>query len=146
MFEVWTAVRFIHILSAAVWVGGQLTISALLLPALRAKLAVRDRAAVMRRVGRRFGKFTVLVFLPVQLASGVLLAWHHGVTLGTLAEPGYGRTLLAKLIVVALVLAAAGLHGWAQGTRRADLARTFAMASLAGSLIIILLATALVEG
>lgn len=146
MFEIWSLVRFVHVVSAAVWVGGQLTITALLLPVLRAKLVAGDRAAVMRQIGRRFGKFTVIGFLPVQVGSGLLLAWRHGVTPGTLTEPGYGRTLLAKLIVVTLVLAAAGLHGWAQGTRRADLARAFAIASLAGSLIIILLATALAEG
>lgn len=146
MFEVWSLIRFVHILSAAVWVGGQLTITALLLPVLRAKLAVGDRATVMRQVGRRFGKFTVIGFLPIQVGSGLLLAWRHGVTFGMLTEPGYGRTLLAKLIVVTLVLAAAGLHGWAQGTGRADLARAFAIASLSGSLIVILLATALVEG
>jgi len=146
VFELWTLIRFVHVLSATVWVGGQLTISALLLPVVRRGLAARDRATVMRGVGRRFGRFTVVVFLPVQLGSGVLLAWHHGVGFATLAEPGYGRTLLAKLIVVALVMAAAGVHGWAQGTRRAGAARAFAIVSLLGSFLIVLLAVSLVEG
>lgn len=131
MFELWTLVRFLHVLSAMVWVGGQLTLTAMLLPVVRARLAAGDRAEVMRHVGRRFGLFTLAVFLPVQIITGVLLS------------PGYGRTLLAKLIVVALVLAASGVHGWAQGTARAELARAFAVGSLLGSLVIVLLATAL---
>ena len=146
MPELWTLVRFLHVLSAMVWVGGQLTLTALLLPVIRARLAAADRAAVMRQIGRRFGMFTVTVFLPVQLSTGVLLAWHHGVTLASLTQPGYGRTLLAKLVVVALVLAASGVHGWAQGTRRADAARVFALGSLLGSLVVVLLATALPGG
>jgi uncharacterized membrane protein len=143
MLDLWSLVRFLHVLSAMVWVGGQLTLTAMLLPVVRARLAATDRAAVMRQVGRRFGMFTVAVFLPVQLTTGVALAWHHGVTLASLSEPGYGRTLLAKLVVVALVLAASGVHGWAQGTRRAGAARVFAIGSLLGSLVIVLLATAL---
>lgn len=143
MFELWSLVRFLHVLFAMVWVGGQLTITTMLLPVVRARLAAGDRAEVMRHVGRRFGLFTLVLFLPVQIGTGVLLAWHHGVAFGSLLSPGYGRTLLAKIIVVGLVLAASGVHGWAQGTARAELARAFAVGSLLGSLVIVLLAAAL---
>lgn len=146
MLDLWSLVRFLHVLSAMVWVGGQLTLTAMLLPVVRARLTGTDRQAVMRQVGRRFGMFTVTVFLPVQVATGALLAWHVGVTPGSLTEPGYGRTLLAKLVVFSLVLAASGVHGWAQGTRRAGAARVFALGSLLGSLVIVLLATALPGG
>lgn len=143
MLGLWSLVRFAHVLSAMVWVGGQLTLTAMLLPVVRTRLTAADRADVMRRIGRRFGMFTVTVFLPVQVGTGALLAWRHGVTFASLAHPGYGRTLLAKLIVFTLVLAVSGLHGWAQGTRRAGWARSFALGSLLGSVIIVLLATAL---
>jgi uncharacterized membrane protein len=139
----WSLVRFVHVVSAMVWVGGQLTISAMLLPVVRRLLDAEGRATVLTGVGRRFGKFTVAVFLPLQVGSGVALAWHKGVTIPSLADPGYGRTLAAKLIAFALVMLAAGVHGWAMGTRRQMLARALAIASLVGSLAIVLLATAL---
>lgn len=62
-------------MSAMVWVGGQLTISVLLLPIVRDRLTGTDRADVMRQIGRRFGSFTITVFLPVQIATGILLTW-----------------------------------------------------------------------
>jgi uncharacterized membrane protein len=139
----WSLVRFVHVVSAMVWVGGQLTITAMILPVVRRLLDVPDRLAVLTGVGRRFGRFTITVFLPLQVATGVALAWHKGVTIPSLADPGYGRTLAAKLVAFALVMVAAGVHGWAMGTARRSLARALAIASLVGSLAIVLLATAL---
>lgn len=139
----WSLVRFIHVVSAMVWVGGQLTISAMVLPVVRRLLSPQDRLPVLTGVGRRFGLFTVVAFLPLQVGTGILLAWHKGVTLSSLAEPGYGRTLAAKLVAFALVMVAAGGHGYAMGTTRQALARSLAIATLVGSLAIVLLATAL---
>lgn len=139
----WSFVRFLHVVSAMVWVGGQLTISLMVLPVARRLLKVEDRGLVLQAVGRRFGIFTVVAFLPLQVGSGLLLAWHRGVTVASLADPGYGRTLAAKLVAFALVLVAAGGHGWALGTKRQSFARVLAIASLIGSLAIVLLATAL---
>lgn len=139
----WSLVRFIHVVSAMVWVGGQLTISAMVLPVVRRLLSAEDRLPVLTGVGRRFGLFTAVAFLPLQVGTGILLAWHKGVTFSSLAEPGYGRTLAAKLVAFALVMVAAGGHGYAMGTTRQALARSLAIATLVGSLAIVLLATAL---
>lgn len=139
----WSLVRFVHVVFAMIWVGGQLTISAVLLPTVRRLLGIEERAAVLTGVGRRFGLFTVTLFLPLQVTSGVLLAWHKGVTFSSLGDPGYGRTLAAKLVAFVLVMIAAGVHGWAMGTHRQLFARALAISSLVGSLAIVLLATAL---
>ncbi|HET8600221.1 MAG TPA: hypothetical protein VFL99_07840 [Segeticoccus sp.] len=143
MLGLWPFVRFLHVVSAMVWVGGQLTLTALLLPLIRQRLKVADAAGLMRSVGQRFGVYTLSVFLPVQVGTGALLAWREGVTFTSLTHPGYGRTLLAKLTVFALVLLASGLHGWAHGTGRKEVARALAVGSLIGSVVIVLLATAL---
>lgn len=143
MLGLWAFVRFLHVLSAAVWVGGQLVVSLLLMPVVRRRLAADVRAEVLTDVGRRFGVWTGAGFLPVQIATGIALAAHHGVTWASLADPGYGRTLAAKLIVFVLVMAAAGGHGIARAAGRDGWARALALASLVGSVVIILLATAL---
>lgn len=139
----WTVIRFLHVVSAALWVGGQLTVSLVVLPLARRLLDDQRRAGVLRAVGRRFGLFTAALFLPVQLGTGVALAWRKGVTWASLADPGYGRILAAKLLLFCAVMAAAAVHGWASGTARPRLARTMAVTSLVGSLGIVLLATAL---
>ncbi|MDP4510088.1 hypothetical protein [Nonomuraea turcica] len=139
----WSVVRFLHVLGAALWVGGQLTVSLVVLPLARRLLDEQRRGQVLTAVGRRFGLLTVAAFLPVQLATGVAIAWHKGVTWASLAEPGYGRILAAKLLLFCAVMAAAGGHGWATGAGRPTLARAMAVTSLVGSLGVVLLATAL---
>lgn len=138
----WSVVRFLHVTGAALWVGGQLTISLVLLPLARRMLPAEQCAGVAREVGRRFGIFTGAVFLPVQITTGVAMAWHKGVTWTSLTQPGYGRILAAKLLLFGAVIAVAGLHGWA-GSRHPSLARALAVTSLTGSVGIVLIATAL---
>ncbi|QKW38062.1 hypothetical protein HUT06_32030 [Actinomadura sp. NAK00032] len=138
----WSVIRFLHVSGAALWVGGQLTISLVLLPLARRKLAAGQYTGMAREVGRRFGIFTGAVFLPVQITTGVAMAWHKGVTWASLAEPGYGRILAAKLLLFGAVVAVAGVHGWAS-SRHPSFARSMAIASLVGSVGIVLMATAL---
>jgi uncharacterized membrane protein len=143
VLDAWSLVRFLHVVGAVVWLGGQLTISALVMPAARGRLADDARARLMRVLGMRFGIATVTVLIPVQIATGVALAWHKGVTWESLAEPGYGRVLAGKLTAFVLVMLAAGLHGWAISAGRPTLARSLAVSSLVGSFVVVLLATAL---
>jgi uncharacterized membrane protein len=143
---IWVVVRFLHVLGAVVWVGGQLTITAVVLPPVRRLLGLEDRGAVLQAVGRRFARITMAAFLPSQIITGWLLAWHHGVTWQSLAEPGYGRTLTAKLVLFTFVMGAASVHGIAQSRRRTALARAASLASLIASIGVVLLATGLVEG
>lgn len=141
--DVWSLVRFVHVLGAILWVGGQVTVSMLVLPVARRRLGDRERAELMRTVGLRLGVVTLAAFIPAQVVTGVALAWHKGVTWASLGEPGYGRTLAGKLVAFVLVMLAAGLHGRANGVGRRTLARSLAVASLVGSLVVVLLATAL---
>ncbi|PWI12914.1 hypothetical protein DI272_01190 [Streptomyces sp. Act143] len=139
----WSLVRFAHVAGAALWVGGQLALSLVVLPLARRLLAPEARDDFAAAAGRRFGMLTGAVFLPVQLATGWAMARHKGVTWAALAEPGYGRTLAAKLALFVVVMLAAAGHGIAHSRGRADLARALAVVSLVGSLGVVLLATAL---
>ena len=143
MLGAWSVVRFAHVLSAMVWVGGQLVISALLLPVARRRLPVAVRLDLLSDLGRRFGIWTAAGFLPIQIGTGIALAAHKGVTVASLGDPGYGRTLAAKLAVFAAVMLLAAVHGVARSRGDVALARGCAVASLLGSLWIVLLATAL---
>ncbi|MFR0354261.1 hypothetical protein [Streptomyces sediminimaris] len=139
----WSLVRFLHVTGAMLWVGGQLALTLVVLPLARHLLAAEAKDRFGAAAGRRFGLLTGAVFLPLQLGTGWAMAWHKGVTWTSLAEPGYGRTLAAKLGLFAVVMAAAAGHGIAHARGRADLARALAVVSLVGSLGVVLLATAL---
>lgn len=144
IITIWTLVRFIHILSAMAWVGRQLLLSLLVLPVLRRRLDATSRTPLTREVGVRFGVFTVAVFLPLQLVTGIALAANRGLSMHSLAEPGYGRILGAKVALFAAVLLAAGMHGVAVGRDQDRLARLLGVATLLGSVGVVLLATSLV--
>lgn len=95
---------FLHVLAATVWVGGQLTLAALV-PALR-----RLGPDVPRAAARRFN----LVAWP---AYGVLVAtgiWN--VAAAGHMSAGYRATLIAKVAVVAASGITAILHARARST------------------------------
>ncbi len=101
----WDTVRlFLHVLAATVWVGGQLTLAALV-PALR-----RVRPDAPRTAARRFN----LVAWP---AYGVLIvtgAWNIAAVSPMTAS--YRATLIAKLAVVAASGITAVLHARSKTT------------------------------
>jgi uncharacterized membrane protein len=143
MPDAWSLIRFAHVVGAALWVGGQLTLTLIVLPLARRSMPADQQAAVVPAIGRRFARLTLAAFLPVQVATGLALAAHAGVTPATVAQPGYGRTLAAKLALVAAAMLAAAGHGVAASRGRPVLARAAALCSLVCSLGVILLATAL---
>jgi hypothetical protein len=49
--------------------------------------------------------------LPALVVTGVAFAWHRGVTFGSFDDPGYGRLLGIKLVLVVVSIALAAVHG-----------------------------------
>lgn len=139
----WSLVRFAHVVAAMVWVGGQLLLSGVVLPVLRGQLEPQARGPLVRVMAKRFALVANAVLLPVLLATGIGLAWHRGVTLGSFDDAGYGRLLGIKLVLVVVSVALAAVHG-VMATRQPRLARPLAMAGLGSSLAIVVFATALV--
>jgi putative copper export protein len=96
----WDTIRlFLHLLAATVWVGGQITLAALV-PALRRLGSDVPRAAVRRFNQVAWPAFAVLIITGIW---NIIAVWPqvHG---------GYETTLVVKLIVVAISGAAAALH------------------------------------
>jgi uncharacterized membrane protein len=67
----WDAIRWLHLLAVAFFVGGQLFLAACFVPVLR------DDRARMQAVARRFGHGT-LVALAVLIVTGAAMASHFG--------------------------------------------------------------------
>lgn len=114
----WDAVRlFLHVLAATVWVGGQLTLAALV-PALRAAGADVPRAAARAFNRVAWPAFAVLIITGVWNIAAVSDDDHGS----------YRTTLIVKLVVVA----ASGLTAWlhARATTKAGLAVFGALTAL----------------
>jgi len=103
----WDTIRlFLHVLAATVWVGGQLTLAALV-PALR-----RFGAEVPQAAARRFNQVAWVAF-AVLIVTGVwnIIAVNHQVS----HNASYRTTLIVKLVVVAIPGVTALLHARARG-------------------------------
>ncbi len=102
----WDTIRlFLHVLAATIWVGGQLTLAAVV-PVLR-----RLGAEIPRAAARRFNQVAWPAF-GVLIITGIWnIAAVHGQIKGS-----YETTLVVKLIVVAISGVTAALHARAKST------------------------------
>ncbi|WP_020523067.1 hypothetical protein [Catelliglobosispora koreensis] len=141
--DLWVLARFVHVVGAAFWVGGQLLLALVVMPLARRQLDSEIRHHLMAAAGRRFARLTLAVALPLQIGTGIALAAHNSVTWASLAEPGYGRTLAAKLGLLTIAMMFAAGHGIAAAKGHRSMSRALSAAGLACSAGVILLATAL---
>lgn len=90
MSEIWLAVRWLHVLAMAFFVGGQFLVAVAVVPVER-RAADPER---LRAAARRFG-YGTLVAIAVLLITGAAMASHF--------ERWSDGTLQLKLALVALV-------------------------------------------
>lgn len=104
----WDTIRlFLHVLAATIWVGGQVTLAALV-PVLR-----RLGAEVPRAAARRFNQVAWPAF-AVLVLSGL---WNV-IAVRAQVTGSYEITLVVKLIVVAISGVSAALHARARSKPR----------------------------
>jgi putative copper export protein len=102
----WDTVRlFLHVLAATVWVGGQITLAALV-PVLR-----RLGAEIPRAAARRFNQIAWPAF-GVLILTGI---WNV-IAVRSQITGSYEVTLVVKLVVVAISGVTAALHARARST------------------------------
>jgi putative copper export protein len=115
----WETLRlFLHILAATIWVGGQLTLAALV-PTLRAMGAQAPKAAAQRFNQVAWPAFGVLVLTGI---------WNIVAESDKQSDPGYQATLGIKMALVLLSGVSAFLHTRAKS--KAGLAVWGALAAL----------------
>jgi len=101
---------WIHITSAAIWVGGSLFIGVVFAPILKKmEMSVEERLQLMIRVGRRFNKLA-LPALFILIATGMYQAHLVLQKSDILYETSYGHVLIIKMILVAALLVLYAVH------------------------------------
>jgi len=101
---------WIHITSAAIWVGGSLFIGVVFAPILKKmSMPIEERIQLMVQVGRRFNKIA-LPALFILIATGVYQAQLVLQKSDILYDSSYGHVLIIKMILVAALLAIYAIH------------------------------------
>lgn len=161
LFFVW-----LHVVAAAVWIGGMLFLALVLVPVVRREEYREHAARLVHLTGTRFSRVG-WVCLGVLVASGFVNLWFRGIGWAALVNAGFwtspfGRVLGIKLLLVATILALSAWHDFGVGPRAtaawqadptsAEAGRLRRMASWFGRLNLLLalavvgLAAALVRG
>ncbi|HKY51198.1 MAG TPA: copper resistance protein CopC [Candidatus Limnocylindria bacterium] len=108
------AIDYLHVIAISIWLGGVVAFSYVAMPAARSSDA--------RELGGTIWRFslTALVAVTVIVTTGVLSAFDRLVLLEDLIETPYGVALLAKIVLLAglLALGALNLLVWGPRLRR----------------------------
>ena len=101
---------WVHITSAAIWVGGSLFIGVVFAPILnKMSMPVEERIQLMVQVGRRFNKLAMPA-LFILMATGMYQAHLVLQKSDILYETSYGHVLIIKMILVAALLVLYAVH------------------------------------
>ena len=101
---------WIHITSAAIWVGGSLFIGVVFAPILKKmSLSVEERLHLMIKVGRRFNKIAVPALITL-IVTGMYQAHLVLQKSEILYDTSYGNVLIIKMILVAGLIATYAIH------------------------------------
>ena len=101
---------WIHITSAAIWVGGSLFIGAVFAPILKKmSMSVQERLQLMIKVGRRFNKIAI-PSLIILMATGMYQVHLVLQKPDILYDTGYGNVLIIKMILVAALIVTYAIH------------------------------------
>jgi putative copper export protein len=103
------------VLSAAVWVGGTVFLVAVAVPYARS-LGEQRRTEVAAAIGRRFRPVAWTAMAGL-VGSGLYMLQKLGYLDGRLTSTSNGRLMLAKLALVALLVALSALHDFVLGPR-----------------------------
>jgi uncharacterized membrane protein len=103
-------ITWIHLVAAAIWVGGSLFIGIVFSPLLKTMTnSVEERMQIMIRVGRRFNKIAVpsliILMLTGLYTSHVLLSKPE-----LLVATSYGTYLIIKIILVIMLIFVYAVH------------------------------------
>ena len=101
---------FIHLATSSLWVGAL----ALLVPVMRQRKRLATEAAGFLYVANAFDRFSVLAGASVfaVMVTGVFNGLVEIPTWSALTDTTYGKVLLAKLIIVAVLLPIAGINAF----------------------------------
>lgn len=115
----WLLIRWIHVMAAVVWIGGNLILAMVIVPYFRQNLPPVQRIQLLTQIGKRFepivwGCVGILFFTGI---ANIFDAIDLGSPTGYEGINTFMRTLLIKLILFIALLILTALHSFVFGPR-----------------------------
>jgi len=103
-------ITWIHLVAAAIWVGGSLFIGIVFSPLLKTMTSsIQERMQIMIRVGRRFNKIAI-PSLIILMATGLYTSHVLLSKPELLVSTSYGTFLIIKIILVIALIITYAVH------------------------------------
>ena len=111
----WLLIRWIHILAAVTWIGGNITLAMIIVPYFRQNLLPIKRIHLLTQIGKRFepvvwGCVLILFFTGI---GNVF----ESLGLSNIEANAYMRTLLIKLLLFIILLILTAIHSFVLGPK-----------------------------
>lgn len=111
----------IHIIAAAIWVGGMAFVALVIVPYTRRSCGDNEARTLLAVSGHRF-RAVVWACFSLLILTGIYNLYVRGVSLSALVDPEflstpYGRTLALKLLAVFAAISLAAIHDFVVGPR-----------------------------
>ena len=101
---------WVHLTSAAIWVGGSLFIGAVLAPILKTmSYSLEERLQIMIKVGRKFNKIAI-PSLIILIGTGIYNSTSYFSNHELLFSTSYGNWLTIKIILVIAIIITYVIH------------------------------------
>lgn len=115
----WLFIRWIHVIAAVVWIGGNLILAMVIVPHFRQNLPPVQRIQILTLIGKRFEPIVWLCVL-ILFFTGIVNIF-NSVNLFSTDEPlfvgTFMRTLVIKLLLFFVLLILTGLHSFFYGPK-----------------------------
>lgn len=106
---------FLHILAAAIWIGGMFFLVLVILPVIK---NYPDRVILLEKSGLKFRTIGWIMFVII-LITGLLNLHFRGIplTLEFFTSKGYGQLVSLKILIFSVILIISAYHDFYIGTR-----------------------------
>ena len=106
----------VHVMAAALWVGGTVALVFAGVPAIRV-LDAPERGPLLRKLGQRWRPIGYGSLLALGLSGLVLADEHFALDWDVLSDTTFGRVLAVKSLLVVALVATAIVHDYVLGPR-----------------------------
>lgn len=119
-------IRWIHVIAAVVWIGGNLILAMVIVPYFRQNLPPVQRIKLLTQIGKRFetivwGCVGILFFTGM---INVFLAIDFSSSADSAITTAFMRTLFIKLMLFVILVILTALHSFVYGPKLANAIET----------------------
>lgn len=122
----WLVIRWIHVLAAVIWIGGNLTLAMVIVPYFRKNLPPVQRIKLLTQIGKQFepivwGCVVILLFTGI---VNIFESIDFSASLESEVISNFMRTLFIKLTLFIILVVLTGLHSFVYGPKLASAIET----------------------